>query len=350
MSPATLTLPRPDDWHVHLRDGALLREVVLASARDFARAIVMPNLQPPVTTAALADAYRSRIRNCLPAQTAFEPLMTLYLTDHTDSADLAAGVRDGIVTAAKLYPAGATTHAEAGVTDVGRLEAVFETMSAVGVPLLVHGEVVDDTVDIFDREAVFIERILEPLRRRHPQLKIVFEHITTAAAAAYVSAADPSLLAATVTPHHLALNRNAMFRGGIRPHAYCLPVIKRERHRLALLAAVTSGDAHFFLGTDSAPHVRASKESACGCAGLYNAPTALATYATLFDQAGRLAALEAFAALNGPRFYGLPVNCTRITLERTATPVTPETMTQTSGTVTVFEPPFPMNWRVATPS
>lgn len=343
MPAAPLILPRPDDWHVHLRDGAMLQAVVMATARDFARAIVMPNLQPPITTSALAAAYRERIRACLPAGCEFDPLMTLYLTDGTDANDLLAGVRDGILTAVKLYPAGATTHAEAGVTDVRLLDGVFEAMSAAAIPLLVHGEVVDDAIDIFDREAVFIERILEPLRTRHPHLKIVFEHVTTAEAVAYVSAADPDLLAATITPHHLALNRNAMFRGGIRPHAYCLPVIKRERHRAALLAAATSGDAHFFLGTDSAPHARASKEAVCGCAGLYNAPTALATYAELFETAGRRDALAAFAALNGPRFYGLPVNTDLVTLEHIDTPVPVDA----TGPIAVFEPPFPLHWRVA---
>ncbi len=347
MNNTTLTLPRPDDWHVHLRDGDVLAAVLPDTARHYARAIVMPNLKPPVTSAAAADAYRTRIRALLSDGDDFEPLMTCYLTDVTDAADLAAGTRDGIFTAAKLYPAGATTNSAAGVTDITRLDGVFETMSALGLPLLIHGEVVDRDVDVFDREAVFIERVLAPLRARHPALKIVFEHITTAEAAAYVSVADAHLLAATVTPHHLMLNRGAMFEGGIRPHMYCLPIIKRETHRQALVKAVCSGDAHYFLGTDSAPHVMHTKESDCGCAGIYNAPVALAAYAEVFAAHDALPALEAFAARNGPAFYGLPVNTRRITLTRDAHQPPPSRCVSELGDILVFDAPGTAQWRVS---
>ena len=350
MNTTSITLLRPDDWHVHLRDGDVLAAVLPDTARHFARAIVMPNLKPPVTSAAAADAYRSRIRALLTAQDDFEPLMTCYLTDVTDAEDLAAGARDGIFTAAKLYPAGATTNSAAGVTDVTRLDGVFEMMSKIGLPLLIHGEVVDASVDVFDREAAFIERIMEPLRARHPALKIVFEHITTAEAVAYVKDADPRLLAATVTPHPLMLNRGAMFEGGIRPHLYCLPIIKRETHREALVKAVTSGDTHFFLGTDSAPHVLATKETACGCAGIYNAPVALAGYAEVFAAAQALPHLEAFASRNGPAFYGLPVNTTRITLSRDGTQPPPQRCVSEVGDILVFEAPGTAQWRVSEPS
>ncbi len=350
MNTTSITLIRPDDWHVHLRDGDVLAAVLPDTTRHFARAIVMPNLKPAVTSAAAADAYRSRIRALLTAQDDFEPLMTCYLTDVTDAEDLAAGARDGIFTAAKLYPAGATTNSAAGVTDVTRLDGVFEMMSKIGLPLLIHGEVVDASVDVFDREAAFIERIMEPLRARHPALKIVFEHITTAEAVAYVKDADPRLLAATVTPHHLMLNRGAMFEGGIRPHLYCLPVIKRETHREALVKAVTSGDTHFFLGTDSAPHVLATKETACGCAGIYNAPVALAGYAEVFAAAQALPHLEAFASRNGPAFYGLPVNTTRITLSRDGTQPPPRRCVSEVGDILVFEAPGTAQWRVSEPS
>ena len=350
MNTTSITLIRPDDWHVHLRDGDVLAAVLPDTTRHFARAIVMPNLKPAVTSAAAADAYRSRIRALLTAQDDFEPLLTCYRTDVTDAEDLAAGARDGIFTAAKLYPAGATTNSAAGVTDVTRLDGVFEMMSKIGLPLLIHGEVVDASVDVFDREAAFIERIMEPLRARHPALKIVFEHITTAEAVAYVKDADPRLLAATVTPHHLMLNRGAMFEGGIRPHLYCLPVIKRETHREALVKAVTSGDTHFFLGTDSAPHVLATKETACGCAGIYNAPVALAGYAEVFAAAQALPHLEAFASRNGPAFYGLPVNTTRITLSRDGTQPPPRRCVSEVGDILVFEAPGTAQWRVSEPS
>ncbi|MBK8957206.1 MAG: dihydroorotase [Proteobacteria bacterium] len=347
MKTLSLTLPRPDDWHVHLRDGDVLAAVLPDTARHYARAIVMPNLKPPVTTAAAAEAYRSRIRALLADGDEFEPLMTCYLTDVTDADDLAAGARDGIFTAAKLYPAGATTNSAAGVTDITRLERVFETMSALGLPLLIHGEVVDRAVDVFDRESVFIERVLAPLRARHPALKIVFEHITTAEAAAYVSDAPPALLAATVTPHHLMLNRGAMFEGGIRPHLYCLPVIKRETHRQALVQAVCGGDPHFFLGTDSAPHVIHTKENECGCAGIYNAPVALAGYAEVFAEHDALAHFEAFASRNGPAFYGLPVNSTRITLSRDTNQAPPRRCVTELGDIAVFEAPGTAQWRVS---
>ena len=350
MNTLSITLPCPDDWHVHLRDGDLLAAVVADTARHFARAIVMPNLKPPITTAAAAVAYRERIRTQLSTKHDFEPLMTCYLTDVTDAADLAAGTRGGVFAAAKLYPAGATTNSAAGVTDIARLDGVFESMTELGLPLLVHGEIVDHTVDVFDREAVFIERVMEPLRARHPQLKIVFEHITTADAAAYVSDADPRLLAATVTPHHLVLNRSAMFDGGIRPHLYCLPVIKRERHRQALVKAVCSGDSHFFLGTDSAPHIIASKEAECGCAGIYNAPVALAVYAEVFAEQNALGNFEAFASRNGPAFYGLPVNTRSITLTRDGNAEHPQRCVSELGDIVIFQPPSAAQWRVvATP-
>ena len=313
--PDRLTLRRPDDWHLHLRDGAALRAVLPFTAGQFGRAIVMPNLTPPVTTAEAAASYRARILAALPAGSRFTPLMTVYLTDTTDPDEVADGFAAGSFVAAKLYPAHATTNSAAGVTDIRRIDRVLERMAEIGMPLLVHGEVTRPEVDIFDREAVFIETLLQPLTARLPQLRIVFEHATTAEAVAFVSQSGANI-AATITPHHLRLNRNAMFAGGIRPHHYCLPVIKRERHRLALVAAATSGDPSFFLGTDSAPHAVGAKEAACGCAGIFNAPSALELYAEVFDAAGALDRLESFASLNGPRFYGLPENQDRVTLER----------------------------------
>tara|TARA_B100000678_G_scaffold209167_1_gene176759 strand:- start:1794 stop:2831 length:1038 start_codon:yes stop_codon:yes gene_type:complete len=311
----TLTIRRPDDWHVHLRDGAMLQSVVGATARQFARAIVMPNLTPPVTTAELAQAYRDRIMAALPQGADFTPLMTAYLTDDTDPADLIGGYRDGVFTAAKLYPANATTNSAHGVTDIARLRPVFEAMAEAGMVLCVHGEVTDAEIDIFDREAVFIDRILAPLHRDLPQLKIAFEHITSSAAVAFVESAGDTV-AATITPHHLHINRNAMLVGGMRPHAYCLPVAKREEHRLALRAFATSGSPKVFLGTDSAPHEQNAKESACGCAGIYNAPHALEAYLQVFEEEGALDRFEAFASLNGPGFYGLPVNDGTVTLTK----------------------------------
>ena len=314
---AQLSLRRPDDWHVHLRDSALLQAVLPSTAAQFGRAIVMPNLSPPITTVAAALAYRQRILAALPDGSGFTPLLTAYLTDTIDPAELERGFGAGVFTACKLYPANATTNSAAGVSDLAKLSAVFETLERIGMPLLIHGEVTDAEIDIFDREAVFIERHLEPLLRRHPGLKVVLEHITTAEAAAFVAASDFKL-AATITPHHLHINRNAMFRGGLRPDFFCLPVAKREQHRLALRAAAISGNPRFFLGTDSAPHPRHAKEAACGCAGIFNAPYAIESYALAFEQEGALDRLEAFASEFGPRFYGLPLNEERLTLVREA--------------------------------
>ena len=311
----TLELRRPDDWHVHLRDGPMLQAVVGATARVFARAIVMPNLSLPISTVEDALAYRARILAALPDGCRFTPLLTHYLRDESDPLEIERGFAEGVFTACKLYPAHATTNAAAGVRELASLTAVLETMERIGMPLLLHGEVTDHTVDVFDREAVFIERHLQPLLASHPGLKVVFEHITTAEAVAFVRQAAPQL-AATITPHHLHINRNAMFTGGLRPDFYCLPVAKRERHRLALRQAATSGEPSFFLGTDSAPHARSAKEAACGCAGLFNAPFALESYALAFEEEGALDRLEAFASLHGPRFYGLPPNEERITLRR----------------------------------
>jgi dihydroorotase len=323
--PDTVTIRRPDDWHVHLRDGAMLAQVLPFTARQFARAIVMPNLMPPVTGIAAAQAYRERILAALgphpgpqPGDGAggeFTPLMTCYLTDTSDPEEVARGFSQGVFAAVKLYPAHATTNSALGVSDLDRVRPVLERMAGIGMPLLVHGEVTDPEIDIFDREAVFIDRVLEPLRRRLPELRIVLEHITTEEAAHYVAAGGANL-AATITAHHLVINRNALFVGGIRPHLYCLPIAKRERHRLALRRAATSGDPHFFLGTDSAPHARPTKEAACGCAGVFTAASALELYAEVFADEDALDRLEAFAALNGPAFYRLPPNAARITLRR----------------------------------
>ncbi len=323
MTAQTLTIRRPDDWHLHFRDGETMRAVVPWTARQFARAIVMPNLSPPVTTSALAQAYRGRIAAAVPPGIAFEPLMTAYLTDASDPDDLAAGFADGVLTAAKLYPAGATTNSANGVTDVARIEAVLERMAAIGMPLCVHGEVTDADIDIFDREAVFIDRVLAPLVARLPDLKVIFEHVTTAEAVRFVEAAGPAV-AATITPQHLHINRNAMLVGGMRPHMYCLPVAKRERHRIALRKAATSGGAKFFLGTDSAPHHRHAKESDCGCAGIFNAPFALESYLQVFEDEGALDRFEGFASEHGARFYGLPLNQGTVTLERAPSSVPPE--------------------------
>jgi dihydroorotase len=310
-----LTIRRPDDWHVHFRDGEMLAAVAPATARQFARAIVMPNLAPPVTDVASAVAYRDRIVAALPAGAEFTPLMTCYLTDATAPDEIRRGFADGVFTAAKLYPAHATTNSAHGVTSIAGIARVLEAMQAIGMPLLVHGEVTDPAIDIFDREAVFIDRVLIPLLADFPALKVVLEHITTAEAAAFVLA-HPDRIGATVTPQHLIINRNAIFAGGIRPHAYCLPVAKREKHRLALRKAATSGSPKFFLGTDSAPHSIAAKEAACGCAGIFNAPYAIESYAAVFDEEGALDRLEAFASENGPAFYGLPLNETTVTLQR----------------------------------
>jgi dihydroorotase len=308
---------RPDDWHLHLRDDALMAAVLPDTARQFARAIVMPNLRPPVTTTAQALAYRERILAALPKGMAFEPLMTLYLTDNTQPEEIRRAKQSGIVHAVKLYPAGATTNSDAGVTDLRKTYAALEEMQRCGMPLLVHGEVTDPHVDVFDREAVFIEKVLQPLLRDMPQLRVVFEHITTADAAQFVASAADNV-AATLTAHHLLYNRNAMLVGGIRPHYYCLPVLKRETHRLALLQAATSGSKKFFLGTDSAPHAQHTKETACGCAGCYTAFAAMEFYAEAFEQAGALDKLEAFASFYGADFYGLPHNTQKIILRKEA--------------------------------
>ena len=314
MTLQSITIRRPDDWHVHLRDGEMLRLVAPYTARQFGRAIVMPNLAPPVTSVEQAAAYRDRILAA--AGPGFTPLMTCYLTDRVDPDELDRGRREGVWIAAKLYPAGATTNSSAGVTDVRNIYPALERMQAIGMVLCVHGEVTDPEVDVFDREAVFIDRVLARIVRDFPELRIVFEHITTKQAAQFVADA-PSTVAATITPQHLQLNRNALFKGGLRPHAYCLPVVKREEHRLAVRAAAVSGNPKYFLGTDSAPHVVAAKESACGCAGLFNAPFALEAYAQVFDEEDALDRFEGFASLNGPAFYGLPPNEGTVTLDRT---------------------------------
>ena len=341
----SLTLRRPDDWHLHLRDGPMMAAVLPYTTRRFGRAIVMPNLAPAVTTVAAAEAYRGRILQALPAGAAFTPLMTAYLTDDSDPGEIERGHRAGAFAATKLYPAEATTNSAEGVTDIARTYPVLERMAEIGMPLLVHGEVTDPEVDVFDREAVFIERVLAPVMRRLPGLKIVLEHITTKDAADFVAAAGPNL-AATITAHHLLINRNAMFAGGLRPHMYCLPVAKREKHRLALRHAACSGSEKFFLGSDSAPHPIEDKESACGCAGIFTAPAALELYAEVFDQEDALDRFEAFASLNGPRFYGLPVNEGRITLRRRSWTVPAEVPTG-SGPVRPFRAGEEVSWQVS---
>ncbi len=343
----TITIRRPDDWHVHLRDGAMLKAVAPFTARQFARAIIMPNLSPPVTSAASAADYRKRIMAALPDDSDFTPLMTCYLTDDADADDIAKGHAEGIFTAAKLYPANATTNSAHGVTDVAHIMPVLERMQEIGMPLLVHGEVTDGNIDIFDREAVFIERVLEKLSSALPGLKIVFEHITTEQAVQFVDSSGPNI-AATITPHHLHINRNALFAGGFRPHAYCLPVAKRERHRLALRKAATSGSAKYFLGTDSAPHEIHAKESACGCAGIFNAPYALESYAAVFDEEGALDRLEGFASEHGPRFYGLPCNEERVTLERRSLTV-PDSLEAEGSTLVPFHAGSDLDWRIVHP-
>ena len=338
-----LTIRRPDDWHVHLRDGAVMRSVVPYTANQFARAIVMPNLSPPVTTVEAGAAYRDRIVAAVPQGISFTPLITAYLTDATDGHELARGFAEGVFTAAKLYPAHATTGSAHGVTNVANIMPALEQMARIGMPLLIHGEVTDSHVDIFDREAVFIEQTLSKLVRDLPDLRVVFEHITTADAVAFVDAGSDNI-AATITPQHLHINRNAMFAGGIRPHAYCLPVAKREVHRLALRKAATSGSAKYFLGTDSAPHDKAAKESACGCAGIFNAPFAMESYAAVFEEEGALHRLEAFASENGPRFYRLPLNEDHVTLERVDTAV-PELLALDGVSVVPFHAGETLGWR-----
>ncbi|ABD25380.1 dihydroorotase [Novosphingobium aromaticivorans DSM 12444] len=341
----TLTIRRPDDWHVHLRDRDVLRGVVPYTARQFARAIVMPNLSPPMTDVAGVAAYRDRILAALPQGSAFTPLMTLYLTDSTDIEEVARGFAEGVFVAAKLYPAHATTGSAHGVTDIRNIYPVLEKMQEIGMPLLIHGEVTDSHVDIFDREAVFIERTLTRLVADMPALRIVFEHITTEEAAQFVEGAGDSI-AATITPQHLHINRNAMLVGGIRPHAFCLPVAKREKHRLALRKLATSGFSRVFLGTDTAPHAKHLKEAACGCAGIFNAPFALESYVTVFDEEGALDRFEAFASLNGPAFYRMPVNEDRIVLERAPIEV-PEVIDCNGTAIVPFHAGETLGWRIA---
>ncbi len=336
----------PDDWHLHLRDGAMLEAVAPVTADHFGRAIIMPNLVPPVVRGDQAAAYRDRILKALPGGSSFEPLMTLYLTETTDPGDVAASANSGLIKAVKLYPAGATTNSESGVRDFDKVSGVLETMAEIGLPLCVHGEVTDPAVDIFDREAVFIERVLDPIRQKTPGLRVVMEHVTTSNGIDYVRSQGGDL-AATVTVHHLVINRNHILAGGIRPHYYCLPVAKRETHRLALREAVTSGDSRIFLGTDSAPHVDAAKETACGCAGCFTALNAMSILAHVFEQDDALDRLEAFTSLNGPAFYRLPVNDGRMVLQKQTEPVTyPEKLETGAGPVTVFDPGFPLFWKV----
>ena len=340
-----ITIRRPDDWHVHLRDGEMLNAVAGYTARQFARAIVMPNLTPPITTVAAAQAYRGRIMAALPQGTDFVPLMTCYLTDDADPAEIARGYEQGVFAACKLYPAHATTNSAHGVTDIRKLIGVLEAMQRIGMPLLIHGEVTDRAVDIFDREAVFIDTVLAPLVRDYPALKIVLEHITTEEAAAFVQGSGPRI-AATITPQHLIINRNAIFDGGIRPHAYCLPVAKRERHRLAVRRAAVSGSPQFFLGTDSAPHTVGRKETSCGCAGIFNAPFALESYTQVFEEEGALDRLEGFASEHGPRFYGLPLNEGTVTLKRVETAV-PDVIGEGAMAVVPFHAGERLRWRLA---
>lgn len=342
----TITIHTPDDWHLHLRDGAMLRAVAPESARHFGRAIIMPNLVPPVVTAADATAYRDRIMAALPEGSAFQPLMTLYLTEDTDPDDLARAYADGIITAVKLYPAGATTNSASGVADFDKVRAVLDRMAEIGCPLCVHGEVVDSDIDIFDREAVFIERVLDPIRRATPGLRVVMEHITTMQGVEYATEGGPEL-GATITTHHLVINRNHILAGGIKPHYYCLPVAKREEHRIALRRAATSGDPTFFLGTDSAPHTDANKLLPCGCAGCFTATNTMSILAEVFEQDDALDRLESFTSINGAKFYGLPANTDTMTLTKGDPVPYPESIATEDGPVTVFDPMMPLHWRVA---
>jgi dihydroorotase len=347
-TPNSLTIRRPDDWHLHLREGAMLKAVLPYTAAQFGRAIIMPNLKPPVTTVEQAKRYAAAIRDALPEGSTFQPLMTCYLTDGADADEIARGHEEGVFTAVKLYPAHATTNSAHGVTDLGNVAGVLERMERIGMPLLIHGEVTDPEVDIFDREAVFIERVLSPLLARHPGLKVVFEHITTEEAAGFVAADTSGRLGATITAHHLVINRSHIFAGGIRPHLYCLPIAKRERHRLALRRAAISGTGPFFLGTDSAPHAVTAKESACGCAGVFTAPTAVEVYAQVFAEDGALDEFEAFASLNGPRFYGLAPNEGTITLERAPVTVPEIVLAEDGEAVLPFQSGETLNWRLKT--
>ncbi len=341
----SLTIRRPDDWHLHLRDGAMLKAVLPETARHFARAIIMPNLVPPVVTAADAAEYRDRILSAKSPGSDFQPLMTLYLTETTEPKDVRAAAEIGLIQAVKLYPAGATTNSESGVRDITKVRRVLETMAQVGLPLCVHGEVTDPDVDIFDREAVFIDRVLDPLRNDIPDLRVVMEHITTKDGVDYVAGGGDTI-GGTITTHHLVINRNHMLVGGIRPHYYCLPVAKREHHRAALVQAATSGDPSFFLGTDSAPHVDAAKETGCGCAGCFTATVTMSVLAHVFEAADALDKLEAFASLNGPAFYKLPPNEGTITLTKGGALSVPEKIDTGDGTVTIFDPGFPLHWHV----
>lgn len=339
----SITIRRPDDWHVHLRDGEMLKAVANDTARQFARAIVMPNLAPPVTTVAAGEAYRQRIMAAADPGLDFTPLMTCYLTDEIDAQEVSRGFLEGVFTACKLYPANATTNSSHGVTDVRNIYPVIEEMERIGMPLLIHGEVTDAEIDIFDREAVFIERTMQHLIKDFPSLKVVFEHITTKDAADFVME-GPKTLAATITPHHLEFNRNAMFQGGIRPHYYCLPVAKRELHRQALRQVATSGSPKFFLGTDSAPHEVGAKESSCGCAGIYNAPYALESYLAVFEQENAIEHFEGFASIHGPTFYGLPVNETKVTLTRTPV-IVPDSIKAAGSSVVLHHGGEELSWR-----
>ncbi|MEY8096418.1 dihydroorotase [Falsihalocynthiibacter sp. S25ZX9] len=339
-----LTLKRPDDWHLHLRDGAMLKAVLPETTRHFGRAIIMPNLVPPVVTSAQALAYRDRILAALPEGSNFTPLMTLYLTEQSDPDDIAAAYASGLISAVKLYPAGATTNSASGVSDFDKVRPALEKMAEIGLPLCLHGEVTDAEVDIFDREAVFIDRVLDPIRRATPGLKTVMEHITTKDGVDYAKSQDN--LGATITTHHLVINRNHILVGGIKPHYYCLPVAKRETHRVALLEAATSGDTRFFLGTDSAPHTDLLKENACGCAGCFTATNTMSILAEVFEKAGALDRLEGFTSLHGPAFYGLPVNDTTLTLTKGAPVTYPSKIEVGAETVTVFDPGFPLHWTV----
>ena len=339
-----ITITRPDDWHLHLRDGEALAAVLPDTAHRFARAIVMPNLRPPVTTTALAEDYRLRILVALPAGAKFEPLMTLYLTDNTNADEIAKAKASGLVHGVKLYPAGATTNSDSGVTSLDACAQALEAMQKHGMPLLVHAEVTDADVDVFDREKVFIDRHMKPLLAKYPALKVVFEHITTKDAADFVLSA-PQHIAATITPHHLLMNRNAMFTGGIRPHHYCLPILKREEHRLALLQAATSGNPKFFLGTDSAPHAKSAKEAACGCAGMYSAHAGIELYAEAFEAVGALDKLEAFASFYGADFYGLPRNTEQITLQKTPW-IVPEHITFANDVLVPLRAGQAVAWRM----
>ncbi len=344
----TLTIRRPDDWHLHLRDGGMLETVLPETARQFARAIIMPNLVPPVVTARDALAYRDRIDAALPEGMEFTPLMTLYLTEQTDPEDVAAAYADGLIHAVKLYPAGATTNSQSGVTDMKNVRQVLEKMSEIGLPLCIHGEVTTHEVDIFDREQAFLDTVLDPLRRDLPELKITLEHITTSHGIDYVRDA-PDDIAGTITTHHLMINRNHMLVGGIRPHYYCLPIVKRAEHQLALRRAATSGHPRFFLGTDSAPHLDGAKETACGCAGVFSATNTMSCLAHVFEEDGALEALEAFASLNGPVRYGLPPNEATITLEKRDTPCAyPSKLDTPDGPLTLFDPGHPLHWHILT--